>query len=77
VGDHAWAARQWIDESVVVSDEVIVDAQRLIWSELRLAVEPAAAATVAALTTGAYTPPRGSRVVAVLSGGNVDPASVG
>jgi threonine dehydratase len=77
VGDHAWAARHWIDESVVVSDEVIVDAQRLIWSELRLAVEPAAAATVAALTTGAYTPPRGSRVVAVLSGGNVDPASVG
>jgi hypothetical protein len=27
--------------------------------------------------TGAYTPPRGSRVVAVLSGGNVDPAGVG
>lgn len=76
VGEHCWEARGWIDESVLVNDEAIVEAQRWLWSETRLAVEPAAATTVAALRTGGYRPPSGSRVVVVLSGGNVDPASV-
>lgn len=76
VGDLPWDARRWIAESVVVEDEDIVNAQRWLWSEARLAVEPAAATTLAALQTGAYRPERGSRVVAVLSGGNVDPGTV-
>jgi threonine dehydratase len=76
VGDHAWAVRHWVDETVVVTDESIAHAQKWLWAETRLAVEPAAATTVAALLTGAFRPERGSRVVAVLSGGNVDPATV-
>jgi len=76
IGDHPWAARHWIDESVIVSDEAITEAQRWLWSELRLAVEPAAATPLAALRTGAYRPPAGARVAVVLSGGNVDPATV-
>jgi len=76
IGDHAWAARRWIDESVLVDDRAIIRAQQVLWSETRLMVEPAAAATVAALITGAYEPHPGERVVAVLSGGNVDPGSV-
>jgi len=76
VGDHAWSTRGWIADSVLVTDDAIVDAQRWLWSRLRLAVEPAAATPVAALRTGAFTPAKGARVVAVLSGGNVDPATV-
>lgn len=77
VGEHAWAARHWIDGSVLVEDDAIVDSQRWLWSESRLAVEPAAATTIAALMTGAYRPEPGARVVAVLSGANLDPATLG
>lgn len=76
VGDHLWRAREWIDDSVLVSDEDIVEAQRWLWASTRLAVEPAAATTVAALRSGAYSPEPDANVVCVLSGGNVDPASV-
>lgn len=76
VGSHAWAVRSWIDRSILVTDEAIIEAQRWIWSTVRLVVEPAAAATVAALRTEAMVPESGSRVVAVISGGNVDPGSV-
>lgn len=75
-GEHPWMARQWIDSSVLVSDEAIVEAQRWLWSTARLAVEPAAATTIAALRTGAFFPEGGARVVAVLSGANVDPGTV-
>lgn len=75
-GEHPWMARHWIDSSVLVSDEAIVAAQRWLWATARLAVEPAAAATVAALRSGAVTPKAGSRVGVVISGGNVDPGSV-
>ncbi|HUG32248.1 MAG TPA: threonine/serine dehydratase [Acidimicrobiia bacterium] len=76
IGEHPWMARQWIDSSVLVSDEDIVEAQSWLWSTARLAVEPAAATPLAALRTGTVTPEPGSRVVAVISGGNVDPGSV-
>lgn len=76
VGNHVWAARHWIDDSVVVSDDDIIAAQRWIWAELKLAVEPAAATPLAALRSGAYVPARGARVAVVLSGANVDPATV-
>lgn len=76
VGEHPWRAREWIDDSVLVSDDQIVEAQRWLWAETRLAVEPAAATTVAALRSGAYRPEPSASVVCVLSGGNVDPATV-
>jgi threonine dehydratase len=76
IGDHAWRARTLIDRSLLVSESAIVEAQRWLWEEVRLVVEPAAATTVAALRSGAYAPERGARVVAVLSGGNVDPGTV-
>lgn len=76
VGRHAWHAREWIDESVLVSDLDIVETQRWLWGETRLAVEPAAAAPIAALRSGSYQPEPGANVVAVLSGGNLDPGTV-
>lgn len=76
VGDHLWQAREWIDDSILVSDDDIVEAQRWLWNTARLVVEPAAATTVAALRSGAYRPEGDANVVCVLSGGNVDPGSV-
>lgn len=76
VGEHLWVMRNWVDHTVLVDDADIVAAQHWLWEETRLAVEPAAAATVAALRTGAYRPPDGARVALVLSGGNVDPSTV-
>lgn len=76
VGKYPWMTRSWIDDSVLVADEAIIEAQKWLWTGFRLAVEPAAATTIAALRTGAVAPIRGSRVVAVLSGGNVDPATL-
>lgn len=77
VGEHAWEASGWIDDSVLVEDETIIAAQRWVWTETRLAVEPAAATTIAALMSGAHRPDPGARVVAVLSGANLDPSTIG
>lgn len=76
IGRHAWQASRWVAGSVLVDDEDIVAAQRWVWAHARLAVEPAAATTVAALMSGAYRPAAGEHVVALMSGGNVDPATV-
>lgn len=76
VGDLAWAARQWITETVLVDDDAIIEAQQWLWANARLAVEPAAAVPLAALRSGVYRPSSGQRVAVILSGGNVDPATV-
>lgn len=70
IGEHPWTANRWIDESVLVSDESIVDARQWLWDQCRLWVEPAAAAPMAALLTGAFKPVAGEKVVALVSGGN-------
>jgi threonine dehydratase len=61
-----------VDEIVTLPDEKIFDA--LLWtlSRTKVVVEGAAAASVAALLNGLIHAPAGSKVVAVLSGGNID-----
>jgi threonine dehydratase len=61
-----------VDEIVTLPDERIFDA--LLWTLARtkIVVEGAAAAPVAALLNGLVHAPRGSKVVAVLSGGNIN-----
>jgi Threonine dehydratase len=62
--------------SVLVPDEAIVRTRRLLWQELRVAAEPGGATALAALLCGAYRPEPGERVVAVVCGGNTDPATL-
>jgi threonine dehydratase len=77
IGDLAWSiARDLVADSVVVTDDDIVAAQRACWDVLRLVVEPGGAAALAALRSGAYRPSPGERVVAVVCGANCDPATV-
>ncbi|MGZ8755199.1 MAG: threonine/serine dehydratase [Acidimicrobiia bacterium] len=77
LGEIAWeAARQWVTDSLLVSDEAVMEAQRFLWEKCRLVVEPGAATTVAALLCGAYVPEPDETVVALVCGANVDPATV-
>ncbi|WP_431909788.1 threonine/serine dehydratase [Nonomuraea jabiensis] len=63
-------------ESVLVTDEAIVEARRTLWARHRVAAEPAGATAYAALLTGAYTPAPGERVAVVLCGSNTDPSTL-
>ncbi len=67
-------ARRYVDDVVVVGDDEIVDAMRVILTSAKLLAEPAGAAGVAALLTGKLRVRAGARVVCVVSGGNVDAA---
>jgi threonine dehydratase len=63
-------AQRFVDRVVLVPDDAIRDAQRLLWRELRLVAEPGGAAAMAALTAGRYRPAAGERVGVLLCGGN-------
>lgn len=75
-GVHTLAAvKEHVDRVVTVTDDDIVSAMRLTIERTKLAVEPAAAAGVAALLSGAAGVPRGANVVVIATGGNVDGAT--
>jgi len=61
-----------VDDIVTLPDREIFDAMIWIMSHCKLVVEGAAAAPVAALLHGLIKAPAGSKVVVVLSGGNVN-----
>jgi threonine dehydratase len=64
--------QRYVDEIVTLPDREIFDAMIWIMERAKLVVEGAAAASVAALLHGLVKLPAGSRVAAVLSGGNVN-----
>ena len=70
-------ATRFVQQVVTVSDEDIMRARRLLWDECRVATEPGAAATLAALLSGAYPPLPDERVCLVLCGANADPSDLG
>jgi threonine dehydratase len=65
-------AREAVDDVVGVSESAIREAMALLFTRVKIVVEGAGAAATAALLSGRVTVPRGSRVVAIVSGGNVD-----
>lgn len=77
IGELAWPiCRRFVAASHLVDDDAILAAQRRLWRELRLAVEPAAALPLAALAGGLVRPSAGERVALVLCGANLDPAAL-
>jgi threonine dehydratase len=77
LGDIAYAvATRTGVRSVLVDDDDIARARRLLWEEHRILVEHGAAAAVASLTSGAYRPGADERLVVVLCGANTDLASL-
>ena len=69
-------AQAHVSEAVLVSDAAIVSAQRILWDSLRLIAEPGGATALAALLSGAWTPPANARVGVLICGANTDPAMV-
>jgi threonine dehydratase len=77
VGDLMFPiARDHVAAAVLVTDEAIRAAQRVLWDRLRLIAEPGGATALAAMISGAWVPPEGARVGVLLCGANTDPASV-
>jgi threonine dehydratase len=73
VGEHNFRiVRDYVDQIVTLPDTEIFEAMLWIMSRAKLVVEGAAAAPVAALLGGLIAAPPGSKVVCVLSGGNVN-----
>lgn len=69
-------ARRLVRKSVLVGDDAVRAAQRVLWEELRVVAEPAGATGLAALMSGAYRPAPGERVATLICGANTDPGSV-
>jgi threonine dehydratase len=65
-------AREAVDDIVTVSEEAIREAMRLLLTRAKLLAEGSGAAATAALLSGRVRAPAGARVVAIVSGGNVD-----
>ncbi|MDE0255772.1 MAG: threonine/serine dehydratase [Rhodospirillaceae bacterium] len=66
--------RQLVEEIVTVSDDVLQDAMLTTFSRLKLAVEPAGAAALAALAGPLHERLRGKAVGLIVCGANIDPA---
>jgi len=68
--------RHLVDEVVLVSDAEILAAVRFVMERMKVVVEPAGAAAVAAMLGGKAGGLAGRRVGTILSGGNLDLAVV-
>jgi threonine dehydratase len=71
VGELTYAVISRHAHSVVlVSDEAIGDAQRMLWERLRIVAEPGGCAALAALISRRYQPEPDEHVAVVVSGAN-------
>ncbi len=61
-----------VERVVLVSDDAIRDAQRLLWDSVRLFAEPGGATALASLLEGAYVPEPDEHVVVLVCGANGD-----
>jgi threonine dehydratase len=64
--------RRHVEEIVLVSDDEMAAAARLLWYELGLAVDLSGAASIAALLGGQFRPRPGERVCALVCGAGTD-----
>jgi threonine dehydratase len=73
VGELTFAlAREFVDRVILVEDEAIARAQRLLWDVTRIVAEPGGAAAFAALASRVYRPADDERVAVIICGGNTD-----
>lgn len=63
---------EFVEDVVLVSDEEILSAMRLLLTRAKIVAEPSGAAAVAALMWGRVPVSPGEAAVALVSGGNVD-----
>ena len=69
-------AQQFVQSSLLVSDEEIIESQKRLWASVRIAAEPGGATAFAALLSGKYKPAPGERVGVIVCGGNTDKIAI-
>ena len=69
-------AQAFVSAAIVVTDESIVAAQRLLGEQVRLIAEPGGATALAALLSGRFFSPPNARIGVVICGGNTDPGKI-
>lgn len=76
LGDITFSvASRYVKHSLLVTDQAIRQAQRVLWEELRVLAEPGGATALAALLCGAYVATPGEHIGVVVCGANLDPTS--
>jgi threonine dehydratase len=76
IGDRVFpVVRRHVAGCLLVEDDAIMQAQRVLWETVRIVAEPGAAAPLAAVLSGAYAPAKGERVGIVVSGANTTAVS--
>ena len=68
-------ARDYVAQSVLVSDDDIRNAQKALWNSVRVVTEPGGAAAFAALLAGRYVPEAGEKVAVLVCGANTSAVS--
>jgi threonine dehydratase len=68
-------AQRFVNDSILVSDDEILTAQKRLWATLRVAAEPGGTTAFAGLLSGRYKPEPGERVGVIVCGGNTDKVS--
>jgi threonine dehydratase len=63
-------AKKYVHSTVLVTEDAILNAQKVLWEALRVVAEPGGVAAFSALCSGAYRPMPGERVAVIISGGN-------
>jgi threonine dehydratase len=69
--------QNFVAGTILVSDDDIRAAQRVLWDRLRLVAEPGGCAALAALLSGRHAPAPGEVVAVVVSGANTDAVDFG
>ncbi len=64
--------KKFVDDIVIVSDEEILNAMKVLLEKIKIVTEPAGAAGFAALLSGRIQISEDIQIICVLSGGNVD-----
>ncbi len=65
-------AQRFVHSALLVSDEEIINAQKILWETTRIIAEPGGATAFAGLLSGRYKPEPGERVGVIVCGGNTD-----
>ena len=68
-------ARDYVAQSVLVSDNDIRNAQKALWNSVRVVTEPGGAAAFAAVLAGRYVPEAGEKVAVLVCGANTSAVS--
>lgn len=69
-------AQSFVQSSLLVTDEEILDAQKRLWEATRIIAEPGGATAFAALLSRRYKPEPGERVGVIVCGGNTEKVTI-